>query len=72
MEELKDVSNDINVVGLGWFDVVPAVRTGVAMYKKNIYAVPLDGDVIVMLYRKDLVEGVGLPTPHTCNNWILS
>ena len=35
------------------------------MYKQNIYAIPLDGDVIYMLYRKDLVEDIGLPTPRS-------
>lgn len=44
---------------------MPAVRNGVATYKKKVFAVPIDGDVILMLYRRDLVEDVGLPTPNT-------
>ena len=66
MGGLKDISEEmLNTVGEDWFDIMPAVRSGVATYKQKVYAVPLDGDVIVMLYRKDLVEDVGLPTPRS-------
>ena len=44
---------------------MPAVRQGVATYNEEVYAVPVDGDVIIMLYREDLVEGEGLPTPYS-------
>eukprot|EP00521_Asterionellopsis_glacialis_P011617 CAMPEP_0195307030 /NCGR_PEP_ID=MMETSP0707-20130614/37506_1 /TAXON_ID=33640 /ORGANISM="Asterionellopsis glacialis, Strain CCMP134" /LENGTH=877 /DNA_ID=CAMNT_0040371267 /DNA_START=157 /DNA_END=2790 /DNA_ORIENTATION=- len=61
-----DITDDIaNQVGLDWFDIMPAVRQGVASYKGSTYAVPVDGDVIIMLYRTDLVEEKGLPTPNT-------
>mmetsp|Transcript_2561 Transcript_2561/g.4800 ORF Transcript_2561/g.4800 Transcript_2561/m.4800 type:complete len:860 (-) Transcript_2561:460-3039(-) len=64
MGGLMDLSDDIlNAVGLDWFDIMPAVRMGSATYKGKVFAVPLDGDVIYMVYRKDLVEDVGLPTP---------
>lgn len=63
---LMDITQQINnVVGLDWFDLMPAVRNGVATYNKKVFAVPIDGDVILMLYRKDLVEDIGLPTPNT-------
>jgi len=62
---LQDISEQVGEVGLDWFDIMPAVRLGVASYKQKIYAVPVDGDVIMMLYRKDLVEDVGLPTPRS-------
>ena len=65
MGGLKDISEDVSEVGLDWFDIMPAVRMGVATYEQKTYAVPVDGDVIIMLYRTDLVEGVGLPTPRT-------
>lgn len=62
----KDITDEtLNVPGLDWFDIMPAVRKGVATYKKKVYGVPLDGDAIYMLYRKDLVEDVGLPTPRS-------
>ena len=62
---LLDISEQVGQVGLDWFDIMPAVRMGVATYQQKIYAVPLDGDVIIMIYRTDLVEDVGLPTPRT-------
>ena len=62
----RDISDDIlNAVGEDWFDIMPAIRQGVASYKEKVYAVPLDGDVIYMLYRKDLVEDKGLPSPKS-------
>ena len=63
----KDISDEIinQAVGEDWLDIMPAVRTGVATYNGKIYAVPLDGDVIYMIYRTDLVEGRGLPTPRS-------
>ena len=67
---LLDISEQVGQVGLDWFDIMPAVRMGVATYQKKIYAVPLDGDVIIMLYRTDLVEDVGLPTPKTWDDVI--
>ena len=64
---LLDISQNVREqVGLDWFDIMPAVRSGVATYKKRVYGIPVDGDVIIMLYRTDLVEDVGLPTP---NSW---
>ncbi len=63
---LLDITDHIrDQVGLDWFDVMPAVRNGVATYNKRVFAIPIDGDAILMLYRKDLVEDIGLPTPNT-------
>eukprot|EP00551_Chaetoceros_affinis_P009294 CAMPEP_0203685038 /NCGR_PEP_ID=MMETSP0090-20130426/48339_1 /ASSEMBLY_ACC=CAM_ASM_001088 /TAXON_ID=426623 /ORGANISM="Chaetoceros affinis, Strain CCMP159" /LENGTH=900 /DNA_ID=CAMNT_0050554221 /DNA_START=1 /DNA_END=2703 /DNA_ORIENTATION=- len=62
---LKDLTEDVrNQVGLDWFDIMPAIR-GIATYDEKVYAIPVDGDAIIMLYRKDLVEDVGLPTPKS-------
>lgn len=64
---LKSITTEVREqVGLDWLDIMPAVRQGVATYNEEVYAVPVDGDVIIMLYREDLVEDVGLPTP---NSW---
>lgn len=66
MGGLMDITDEVvGKAGLDWFDIMPAVRNGVAEYNGKTFAVPLDGDVILMLYRKDLVEDVGLPTPGT-------
>ena len=63
---LLDVTEEVgNAVGLDWFDIMPGVRQGVASYRERVWTVPLDGDVIVMLYRSDLVEGRGLNPPNT-------
>jgi ABC-type sugar transport system, periplasmic component len=64
MGGLMDLSDSIfKAVGLDWFDIMPAVRFGSATYKQKVFAIPVDGDVVYMMYRKDLVEDVGLPTP---------
>lgn len=65
MGGIKEINEEIGEVGLDWFDIMPAVRFGVSTYEQKTYAVPVDGDVIIMLYRTDLVEGAGLPTPRT-------
>jgi len=65
MGGLMEITDEVGKAGLDWFDIMPAVRNGVAEYKGKTFAVPLDGDVILMLYRKDLVEDIGLPTPRT-------
>jgi len=63
---LLDVTEEVGeAVGLDWFDIMPGVRQGVASYRERVWTVPLDGDVIVMLYRSDLVEGRGLNPPRT-------
>jgi multiple sugar transport system substrate-binding protein len=66
MGGLMDLSDSIfHAAGLDWFDIMPAVRIGSATYTQKVFAIPIDGDVIYMVYRKDLVEDVGLPTPHS-------
>ena len=46
---LLDITDEIgNAVGLDWFDIMPAVRQGVASYKNRVYTVPLDGDVRII------------------------
>lgn len=63
---LLEVTEEVgNAVGLDWFDIMAGVRQGVASYRERVWTVPLDGDVIIMLYRSDLVEGRGLNPPKT-------
>ena len=70
-DELLDITEEVgNAVGLDWFDIMPAVRQGVASYKNRVWTVPLDGDVIIMMYRTDLVEGRGLKAPNTWDDVI--
>lgn len=61
------VKNSPDIV---WSDILPAVRRGVAEFQNKIYMLPADGDVIVMIYRKDLLDRAGLAKPDTWEDWL--
>ena len=55
---------------LDWFDIFPGVRE-VVSYRlaghehDSVFGIPLDGDVIMMAYRADLLETAGFAIPRT-------
>jgi len=55
---------------IAWSDILPRVRKGVAEYQNEIYMLPADGDVIVMIYRKDLLDYHGLARPETWEDFL--
>jgi multiple sugar transport system substrate-binding protein len=66
MGKFMELTQEVKREGLDWGDILPAIRNGVSIFNKKIYSIPIDGDVIMSLYRKDLVDDVGLPP---IRNW---
>lgn len=63
--KFMELTSEVERSDIDWGDILPAIRNGVSIFQKKIYAIPIDGDVIMSLYRTDLVEGVGLPPIRT-------
>ena len=53
-----------------WEDVLPQIRENVASYNNKIYALPTDGDVILMMYNRRILNKYGLEPPETWQEWI--
>ena len=64
--KFMELTNEVGRDGFDWDDILPAIRNGVSLFNKKIYSIPMDGDVIMSLYRKDLLEDLGLPP---IRNW---
>lgn len=56
---------------LQWDDIAPFFRNFTATYKGQIYAVPMDGDFLMVYYRKDLLEKSGIEPPQTWDDYIV-
>lgn len=54
-----------------WADIVLGYRQYIAQYQEEIIMYPLDGDVLSMFYRKDILEHFGLPVPRTWDEYSL-
>jgi multiple sugar transport system substrate-binding protein len=53
-----------------WNDIVPYFRNFSARYKGRIYTVPLDGDLQMVYYRKDLLQRDGIKPPATWDDYL--
>lgn len=68
---LEDLTNRVAAdEALTWDDIVPFFREFSATYGGRIYAIPLDGDVLMAFYRKDLLAQEGLEPPTTWNDYL--
>ena len=54
-----------SATAIDWLDIFPSVRDNSATYEGDVYMVPLDGDFIQAVYRKDLLEAEGMTEPRT-------
>ena len=54
---------------LQWTDMMPFFRNEVAVYNNKVKVLPLDGDLLLMFYRKDLLEQHGFPVPRTWDEY---
>lgn len=48
-----------------WSDILLGYRQNLAQYEDQIIMFPLDGDILSMYYRKDVLEHFGLQVPRT-------
>merc|ERR1711937_856974 len=68
---LADVTEHLqNLDSSYWEDVFPQIRENVATYDNKIYALPADGDVLMMMYNKGILDRYGLEPPETWQEWI--
>lgn len=52
-----------------WSDILLAYRQNIAQFQDQILMYPLDGDVLSMYYRKDVLEHFGLGVPRTWDEY---
>ena len=53
---LKDLTDRVeNDVQLDWIDIVPFIRSNNVAYNNKVFALPFDGDALVLVSRSDLV-----------------
>lgn len=50
---------------LRWQEMHPFWRNTSAVYNGSVTGLPLDGDSLLLYYRRDLLQGLGLPVPDT-------
>ncbi len=53
-----------------WNDIVPFYRNFAVAYGGRAYAVPMDGDFLMVFYRTDLLEQAGLEPPATWDDYL--
>ncbi len=61
------VQSDANIQ---WNDILPYFRDFSASYQGKVYDIPLDGDVQMVYYRKDLLAKDGIQPPQTWDDYI--
>eukprot|EP01060_Flectonema_neradi_P014172 TRINITY_DN20888_c0_g1_i1.p1 TRINITY_DN20888_c0_g1~~TRINITY_DN20888_c0_g1_i1.p1 ORF type:complete len:899 (+),score=154.65 TRINITY_DN20888_c0_g1_i1:91-2787(+) len=53
---LKDITDRVeDDIQLDWFDIVPFIRSNNVGYNNRVYALPFDGDALVLVSRSDLM-----------------
>ncbi|MEA5542765.1 extracellular solute-binding protein [Limnoraphis robusta Tam1] len=53
-----------------WEDISLFFREYSATYDGGIYAIPLDGDILTLYYRSDILEREGITPPRTWNEYL--
>ncbi len=52
-----------------WSDILLSYRKWISQYQDQILMYPLDGDVLSLFYRKDVLEEFGLQVPRTWDEY---
>lgn len=52
-----------------WSDILLSYRKWISQYQNQILMFPLDGDVLSLFYRKDVLEEFGLEVPRTWDEY---
>jgi len=52
-----------------WSDILVAYRKSIAQYQNRILMYPMDGDVLHLFYRKDVLDHFGLGVPRTWDEY---
>ncbi len=68
---LLDLTSMVNSdPALQWNDIQPYFRDFSASYKGKVYDIPLDGDLQMVYYRRDILEKDGIKPPETWDDYI--
>jgi ABC-type glycerol-3-phosphate transport system substrate-binding protein len=51
--------------GMHWADILPAITSHVMRYNNKLVGFPLSGDMLMMFYRKDLLDAIKADVPST-------
>jgi len=54
---------------VNWADILLGYRENIAQYEGNIIMFPLDGDLLNLFYRKDILEHFNLKPPRTWDEY---
>ena len=55
---------------LDWQDITTYVRKNNLVYDGTVLALPLDGDLILLYYRQDVLNEFNLQVPNTWAEWL--
>jgi multiple sugar transport system substrate-binding protein len=55
---------------LAWTDIAPFFREIGARYRGPIYAIPLDSSLLIIYYRTDVLEEIGMAPPQTWDQYV--
>lgn len=68
--DLTDYIDSSTANALDWSDIFLSYRKWIAQYQEKILMFPLDGDVLSLFYRKDVLDEFGLQVPRTWDEYI--
>ncbi len=55
---------------LAWTDIAPFFREISARYQGRVYAIPLDSGLLMLYYRTDVLEEIGMAPPQTWDEYV--
>lgn len=67
--DLTDYVESSAYWGDDWSDILVGYRNLISQFQDRILMFPLDGDVLSMFYRKDVLEDFGLEVPRTWDEY---
>jgi ABC-type glycerol-3-phosphate transport system substrate-binding protein len=67
--DLTDFVNSGGFQGGDWSDIFLGYRKWISQYQDKILMFPLDGDVLSMFYREDVLKEFGLQVPRTWDEY---
>jgi multiple sugar transport system substrate-binding protein len=68
---LEDLTASVEADGaIEWADIGPFFRDFSSTYEGSIYTIPLDGDFLMVYYRTDVLDDIGMDPPQTWDDYL--
>lgn len=68
---LEDLTERVKAdQAIQWDDIAPLYRNLTSVYNGRIHTIPLDGDYLMVYYRKDMLDRDGLTAPETWEDYL--